>query len=106
MPAGVFFERATVLELIQVADILPVNPDARGSLHFGGADELDLSHDIALCVGTSDEKEKETKNHRNQRSGFIRHSHHRSLVAPSSAFLLSHKNTMQSLLVLGMLNNR
>src|SRR5712691_6155961 len=50
-----------VFELIQISDVLPVNPYAGGLRGFGGGNEAQLSHDLALRQGHRIEKEKGKK---------------------------------------------
>jgi hypothetical protein len=45
-----------LFELTQVSDILPINPNTRGSFHFAGSYKANLSQDFVLCVGNTSEK--------------------------------------------------
>src|SRR2546426_318847 len=66
---------AIVFELIQITDVLPVNPYAGGLRGFGGGNEAELPHNLALCEGHSIEKEKGKKKRETRCLESIRPNH-------------------------------
>src|SRR2546426_12645151 len=64
-----------VFELIQITDVLPVNPYAGGPRGLGGGNEAELPHNLALCEGHSIEKEKGKKKRETRCLESIRPNH-------------------------------
>src|SRR5207244_64310 len=75
-----------VPELTQVADVLPVNPDARGLLYFTGADKADFSQDSVLREAGAAEKKKDPERRQTQCLEFVRHSHRLSQLSDSRRY--------------------
>src|SRR5712664_3040820 len=69
---------AIVFELIQITDVLAINPYAGGLRGFGGGKEAELPHNLALCEGGGVKKQNGKKKSETRQLESIRPIHVRS----------------------------
>src|SRR5437899_10787987 len=64
-----------VFELIQITDVLAINPYARGLRGFGGGNEAEFPHDLALREGGGVKKQNGKKKSETRQLESIRPNH-------------------------------